>query len=227
MTDPNEFRYEASVLAVPEDVAQSHRDVWALLAESGTWWPVEDVLAIAARSRAVFAQRSLAPWNRELPTLPHHLAAEVASGVDMVAGNPSGIDAEWAATHVTALGAGPYVELVSIAATVVMVDMFAFAAGVDPAPFPAPSDTPGAPSHVVPDGLGDIGAHVPMLDPFPYANVARALSFVPRANVLFRTTSVPMYSAPGMSDLVWDTPLSRPQVELVATTVAALNECFY
>ncbi len=78
-----------------------------------------------------------------------------------------------------------------------------------------------------PDGLGDIGAHVPALDPFPAANVARALSLVPDANVLFRTVSVPAYSAPGFADLTWDTPLSRPQVELVASRVAAMNECFY
>lgn len=75
--------------------------------------------------------------------------------------------------------------------------------------------------------MGDIGAYVPMQDPFSYANVARALSLVPEANRMFRTAMVPMYSAPGMADLVWDTPLSRPQVELVATRVAALHECFY
>jgi hypothetical protein len=57
--------------------------------------------------------------------------------------------------------------------------------------------------------------------------VARALSLVLDANVLFRTVSVPGYSAPGFADLTWDTPLSRPQVELVASRVAAMNECFY
>jgi hypothetical protein len=106
-----------------------------------------------------------------------------------------------------------------------MLDAFAEAVGVDPAPLPQPR--PGEPSQQLPTGLGDIGAYVPALDPFPGANVARALSLVPDANRLFRTVSVPAYSAAGFADLVWDTPLSRPQVELVAARVAAVNECFY
>ena len=28
-------------------------------------------------------------------------------------------------------------------------------------------------------------------------------------------------------ELVWDRPLSRPQVELIAARVSAVNECFY
>ncbi|MGB1506686.1 MAG: alkylhydroperoxidase-related (seleno)protein, partial [Acidimicrobiales bacterium] len=66
-----------------------------------------------------------------------------------------------------------------------------------------------------------------MLEPFPFANVARALSQVPSANTTFYTLVRPMYSAAGFDELVWTTPLSRPQVELVAARVAAMNECFY
>ena len=38
----------------------------------------------------------------------------------------------------------------------------------------------------------------------------------------------PMYALGGFAELVWkDRPLSRPQIELVAARVSAINECFY
>ena len=36
-----------------------------------------------------------------------------------------------------------------------------------------------------------------------------------------------MYGAKDFNTLVWDRPLSRPQVELVAARVSSINECFY
>ena len=36
-----------------------------------------------------------------------------------------------------------------------------------------------------------------------------------------------MYAMKDFGELVWDRPLMRPQVELVAARVSALNECFY
>ena len=221
------FRYEQSLIEVAEDVAASHRSVWEQLRYAGTWWTAAEMLSIAARTRAVFAVRHLPPWSRDLPTSVPGLSDAAVTAVDHIVSNPGSTDREWALSMVSELGDGEYVELVGVVATVVMVDMFANAAGVELTALPSPATSPGAPTRERPDGLGDVGAHVQMLEPFPYANVARALSLVPSANTMFRTTSVPMYSAPGMSDLVWDTPLQRPQVELVASRVAALNEFIY
>jgi hypothetical protein len=173
----------------------------------------------------LFEQRATAPWLRQLPDDQPGLSAETVAIVDKIAVDAGNVDGEWAASAVADIGDGHYVELISIIAVVVMVDVFAEAVGVDKAPLPEPEA--GEPTRVRPDGLGDIGAHVPALEPFPAANVARALSLVPDANRLFRTVSVPGYSAPGFESLQWDTPLSRPQVELVASRVAAINECFY
>jgi hypothetical protein len=176
---------------------------------------------MAARARHRFAVRAQPPWLREEPPTTSigdrapgggvDLAVDIA--VDKIALDARSIDRDWARWAVDELGDGRYVELVAVVATVVMLDAFAEAVGVDPAPLPQPR--PGEPSQQLPTGLGDIGAYVPALDPFPGANVARALSLVPEANRLFRTVSVPAYSAAGFADLVWDTPLSRPQVELV------------
>lgn len=222
------FSYDTAAVAVAKDIADSHRSVWEQLGHTGTWWTAGERLAIAARARAGFAQRHQPPWARNLDPAVDGLPDEAVRAVDRLVSNPGSIDRAWVDGRVAALGDGRYVELVGVVATIVMIDMFAAGAGVDVTPLPDPS--PGdvtQPSGERPGGLGDIGAYVPMLDPFPYANVARALSLVPAANQLFRTTSVPMYSAPGMSDLVWATPLERPQVELVASRVAAMNECFY
>ncbi len=224
------FTYEQTPVAVADDIAESHREAWRMLARPGTWWTASQRLAIAERARLLFSMRATPPWLRELPepgTGPaaEHLNQATIAIVDKITLDAGSVDREWANEAIADIGDGQYVELIAVVATTVMIDVFAESIGVSPEPFPAPEQ--GQPSQVRPDGLGDIGAHVPALEPFPAANVARALSLVPDANQLFRTVSVPTYSAPGFASLQWDTPLNRPQVELVASRVAAMNECFY
>lgn len=219
------FRYEDTPFAVTSEIAGSHVEAWRLLTRPGTWWTAAQRLAIATRTRERLALRGHPPWLRPEPPGDGSLSPATAAVVDELALEAWTIDRSWADEAIAAMGDGPYVELVAVVATVAMVDVFADAVGVGPEPLPHPET--GEPSRIRPDGLGDIGAYVPTLDPFPAANVARALSLVPEANRLFRTVSVPAYSAPGFTDLRWDTPLSRPQVELLASRVAAVNECFY
>lgn len=225
------FTYDATPFAVPSDISDSHGEAWRQLARCGTWWTASERLAIASLARHRFASRATPPWLREDPPSDSTLSPEARAIVDTVTLDAGPIDRPWADAAIADIGDGRYVELIGIVATVVMVDVLAEAVGVEPTPLPHPVTPDGAdaetPTRQRPDGLGDIGAHVPVLDPFPHANVARALSLVPEANALFRTVSVPAYSAPGFGDLTWDTPLSRPQVELVASRVAAMNECFY
>ena len=221
------FSYAHSNAIISAEVAESHRQVWNQLSHSGTWWTADEMLALAQTARSAFAQRHQPPWQRTLPAPSTPLPKAAITAVERIATSPSTVDRSWVDSITAEIGDGQYVELVAVTATIAMIDIFAAAAGVEVEPLPRPADNPGQPSQQRPDGLGDIGAHVEMLEPFGYANVARALSLVPSANQLFRTTSVPMYSAPGMGDLVWDTPLQRTQVELVASRVAALNECFY
>lgn len=219
------FTYETTTVAVTPEIATSHLEAWDMLAQPGTWWTANERLAIAERTRHLFAARATPPWLRELPAPGSVISAEAIAIVDKVAGDAGNIDREWASQAIADIGDGRYVELISVVATMVMIDIYAEAIGADRSELPDP--IPGDPTRLRPDGLGDIGAHVPALNPFPAANVARALSLVPEANKLFRTVSVPTYSAPGFDSLQWDTPLTRPQVELVASRVAAMNECFY
>ena len=63
---------------------------------------------------------------------------------------------------------------------------------------------------------------------FPRPNVGRAMSLAPNENATFFGLVGSMYAISDFAELVWkDRPLSRPQVELVAARVSAINECFY
>ena len=144
----------------------------------------------------------------------------------MVAVDAHRLDGERAGVVMQALGDAPYVELIGVVACLVAIDAFAIALGVELEPLPRPIE--GEPSRERPDGVADDGAWVPMLTPFRGPNVARALSLVPQAAMTFGGLTMEMYAKTDFAKLVWsDRPLSRPQVELVAARVSALNECFY
>jgi hypothetical protein len=66
-----------------------------------------------------------------------------------------------------------------------------------------------------------------MLLAFPGPNVARALSLAPKMNAHFFVLVGAMYAGDEFQTLIWDRTLSRPQIELVASRVSAVNECFY
>ena len=62
----------------------------------------------------------------------------------------------------------------------------------------------------------------------PLANVSRCVSLVPDSAQHWRRIVDEHYShGREFGDLVWERPLSRPQVELIASVVSSLNECFY
>jgi hypothetical protein len=217
----------STAVATTDRIRESLASVHEQLRRSGTWWDAHQLGAIARRARDGFTQRSQPPWLRELPSEVDDLPPAALAVIDKIATDPGSVDRAWATEQIDALGDGPYVELVGITAVAVMVHMYADCAGEPVTPLGEPVVDAGSPSGERPAGLGDIGAHVPMTDPFDFANVARALSLVPSANLAFYTLVRPMYSEAGFEHLVWETPLSRPQVELIASRVAAMNECFY
>ena len=125
-----------------------------------------------------------------------------------------------------AVGHGPYVEMVGVVACTWLMDVFAWALGVDEPQLP--DLRPGRPVGEVPEGTGDVGAWVPQQLEKVRANVTRALSYAPLTNGTWRGLVNEHYSrGEQFEQLVWNRALSRPQVELVAARTAALNECFY
>ncbi len=139
---------------------------------------------------------------------------------------PHRLERDWCVQVTDELGDAPYVELVAIVVCVTAIDAFAEALGAGLEPFPHAAG--GEPSHERPSGVGEAGAWVPMTVPWQGANVGRALSLVPPSAAMFGSLVRAMYAGRDFLELFWeDRPLSRPQVELVAARVSALNECFY
>ena len=216
----------AGTFPLRADVAQARHAAWERLSGPGSWWTGAQRIALARLAREARNQRQDAPWLRERSgdvgvNLPE-AAREVARTVSADAHR---IDREWALGMIAKLGDAAYVEIVGLVACVTAADAFAEALGVDPEPLPEPRA--GEPDRIRPEGVGDIGAHVAMTDPFQGPNVFRAMSLVPAEQMTFFGMVGAMYAMEDFNHLVWDRPLSRPQVELVAARVSSINECFY
>jgi len=146
-----------------------------------------------------------------------------------IGADPMHLDRDWAEGVIADLGDAHYVELASVVVTTVAADAFCEAMETEHERLPEPEG--GEPTRDRPDGMGDIGAWVPVqVVDWSRANVARALSLVPEGVRTFFRMVVAMYSgaATDFEKMVWDhRPLARPQVELLAARVSALNQCFY
>ena len=226
--DPNvpAFDYASSPHPVRSEIASAHVAFWDRLADPGSWWTGEQRVAIAKEARSARPLRSEPPWLRQLPEPEDGVLPVLATEtIRKVALDADKIDRAWAEPIIAELGDAAYVELVAITVQVTAVDTFAEALGVEREPLPRSRS--GEPNHARPDGLGDIGAFVPCLA-IPSPNVGRAMSLVPDDNQSFFGLVGSMYAVTDFMELVWkDRPLSRPQVELVAARVSAINECFY
>jgi hypothetical protein len=221
------FEYETVPHPIREDIAATQRAAWQRISGPGAAWTGEQRLAVARCVRHERARRHEPPWSRREggarePSLPP-VAIEAATAIAVDAHR---IDREWAREKIEALGDVGYVELTGVAVSVTAIDAFAEALG---APLePLPNAVPGAPDGSRPDAMGDVGAHVPMTVPYAGPNVGRALSLAPGEQAMFMGLVGAMYSLRDFVEMVWkDRPLTRPQVELVAARVSAINECFY
>jgi hypothetical protein len=217
-----------------DGVALLHAQVLAELASPGDWWDaparraaIEE--ARAARScasceaqRAVLSPEAIADGHgsREL------LSDAAVEVIHRVVNDPGRLTRRWADSQIAALGDAVYAELVAVTAIIVAIDMYARSIGAPQPVLCEPAD--GVPAGERPDGLGDVGAWIPMTEQKMLANVSRALSLVPRTNTTWRTLVNESYSrGPQMLALTWERALSRPQIELVAARVSQLNDCFY
>ena len=211
------------------DIRAAHQQVWERISRPGCHWSGAERVAIAAQARAAWTRPGSRPPPGAEPSHPAGpLPAAAAEAVRTIVVDAQAIDRAWFRRIGDALGDGAYVELAAVAVQLIAVDAFATALGASLEPLPSPQ--PGAPDAAQAaddDELADVGAFVPMLRRFPGPNVGRALSLVPQDNESFLALVASMYALRDFAELVWDRPLSRPQVELVAARVSALNECFY
>ena len=220
--DPGRFP-----IPVRDDLLAALRKSWSEIGQPGTWWTGAERVAIAAVARAERRQRAKPPWTRDRSRDPVVVLPEKAiEAARRIAADAHTLDREWAEGVIDEIGDAHYVEIATVVVTVSAADAFCEAMGIDHEPLPDAQS--GEPSKIRPEGLGDIGSWVPSLVEFSGFNVARAMSLVPAGVRTFFRLASAMYSGADFDKMVWDhRPLGRPQVELLAARVSAMNECFY
>lgn len=237
--------YDDSDYPVDDRIDALHADEVASLARTGTWYTGSERAALAAEARRARVgqgtQESVGDEARadaaELPDAARELARTIALG---------GVDVDRAYVEdITARGVSEeqYVEITGLVARLAHLDVFARGIGVPSRAIPGETDDT-APPRVRPPEAADEGFHVASVPEgeaggetgksiyhgMPTANILRSLSLVPdEAKGLNRVMDREYLNIKRIMD--WrDTPfeaLARPQVELVAAKVSALNQCFY
>lgn len=246
------FEYSESALPVREDIAVANRKTWERIARPGNWWTGAQRVAIAA---AVREARDCALCRKRKEELSPNavdgkhggatstLPSPATDAVHRIVTDQGRLSKAWIeslAGH--GIDDGHYVELLGVVVAVVCIDAFHRALGLALEPLPAP--IAGAPSRYRPSGLAVGGAWVPMVEPgkvgaaerslYPplpqIPNVLRAMSLVPDAVRSLHEQSGAYYLE--MLDVANPSAgggraISRPQMELIAGRISALNECFY
>ncbi|MBH99451.1 MAG: hypothetical protein CL467_02485 [Acidimicrobiaceae bacterium] len=234
-------------LPIRKDLLEAIDRAWIRLGRPGTWLTGEERVGIADEARAA-KMRDLGFW-KEAAHPPISVAdswLEKLGGLaDLVVGLVHRIATE--ASRLTeedyrsaldrGLTDGQYVEIVGTVATIAGIDSFHRALGLSLRELPNP--IAGEPSRRRPTGAQSGGAWVPMversdLDPEDaglYTKdrdgyVIRALSLVPDEVRSLIDQSQNFYVR-DLSNLAEGRSLSRPQIEMIASRVSALNECFY
>jgi len=237
--------YSESRYPVPTDIERLHAGEIASFAEVGTWGSAAQKTAVAAAARSAQCERGLqAPVDDErltepgnLPDAAHRLARAVA--VDL-----RNIDRQFFTdTLANGVTEGAYVEIVSLVARLSNIDVFARGIDLPPEKLHKPTnDTQPSfnrPAEAVAEGF--FAASVPsapqggelaesLYGKNPVGNIFRATSLVPdEARRVLNVGGVQYFGTDHLLDFnaVSIHPLSRAQIELVATKVSEHNQCFY
>ena len=245
MTSPT---YDAAPAPVRDDIVAAHRSAWRRIAGPGNWFDGATRVAIATESRAarqcaLCADRkeALSPFAVEgthdsVTDLPETMV-EV---VHRIVTDPARLRRQWYDDMLAGgLTETEYVEIVGVTCSTVSVDTFARAMGL-PAP-DLPTPEPGEPSRVCPAGVKPGDAWVPWIGPGDatgdeadlYAhgasNIRRALTSVPgEQRGFFELAHAQYLDGAQIQDVGTNyRAITRPQIELIAGRVSALNQCVY
>ncbi|MGD9705177.1 MAG: alkylhydroperoxidase-related (seleno)protein [Acidimicrobiia bacterium] len=222
-------------LGVRSDLVAAHRQAWGALGRPGTWWTGIQRVELAATAVAAMTDDNLLPPWTAPSTVDGGLAGDLAApavahdAIYRIAAHAGTLSESWYRQVRDELGDLAYVEVVGIACTVAAVVAFRRAAGLAPRELPRPVE--GEPSRDVPPDLVPAGLNwVRVTSPADeVAAVVQAFSSVPaefqRLWMLADAQYIPNLE---MVDPHWTRgTVSRAQMELVATRVSKLRECFY
>lgn len=241
--------YSAGGVSVRADLIASHRAVLEHIAAPGTWFNGAERVAIARESRA--APGCALCRERKAALSPfavdgrHDAASDLPASVVEVAHRirtDSGrLSRKWFDGVLdSGLDDAHYVEIVGLVTLLAGLDYCTRALGLEPLALPEPRA--GEPSRHRPAGARLHGSWVPTVAPedatgpeeglygeTPFVpNIVRACSLVPDATRMLILESNSHYvRVDQIADATVSRDLSRPQMELVAARVSALNECFY
>lgn len=245
----NAISYDRAALAVRPDITAAHIQAWQRLGRPGTWLTAAQRLAVAAEVRRA---PDCGPCHERKAALsPNAVAGQHDSGGELddtvvevihrVRTDSGRLSESWLRGLLEGgLSDAEYIEIVGVLVTVVSIDTFARALGV--AAHQLPPAEKGEPSRRRPPEAAPGGAWVPWIEPedaatseadlyagFFVTNVRKALSLVPDEVRSFFGMVHAQYLPPdAMTDPATQVrAISRPQIELIAGRVSALNQCFY
>jgi hypothetical protein len=241
-----------AAVPVRGEVAEAHAEWWRRLAKPGTWWTGAERVAIAAEVRAARScalcrarREALSPMSVTgdhdiAPGAETTIPAAAIDAVHRIVTDANRLSSGFVAKlDEEGINDAHYVELVGIVVSLISIDEVMRGVGASAAPLPEPE--PGEPARKRPAEAAMDGAWVPLMPaslpkgenqdlwPMPKAPyVLRAMSLVPDAVRDLELLSAAHYlPLAKLMDFSQSAELSRPQIELVAGRVSALNECFY
>ena len=245
------WNYSDAPVVVREDLVDAHRRLAGWISAPGTWLSGAERVAVVEEARrvddcALCAERkqALSPFSVDGE---HGRSSELSTAiVDLihrVRSDPGRLSKRWF-DEVEAGGVPDtaYVEVLSLVAMSASLDVFARALGVSARPLFEP--VAGEPTRVRPESAQLDVAWVPMVDPKTatgpeaelfgegwWPNVGLALSLVPDAVrellPLMKAQYVPLGDVAHATRPVQNRAISRAQMEVIASRVSAINECFY
>ena len=240
-----------SDLPVADPIREPVEAMWAELGNTGSWWNARERIAIIAQTRAAdrcdLCIKKKAALSPDAVEEQHDAVGLLSAGVidiiHRVATDPGRLSNEWLSRVLAeGLSEPAYVELIAVVAKAILVDRLCDGLGIAPPALPSPHEGL-KPDKALPAGLRTKGAWVATVDPehaegelVDYfeqigrvaggARIMRAISLVPSEQISFTKTLRSLYTDDLMS-LDNHKALLRPQMELIAATVSAANECFY
>ncbi len=245
MTDGPSGFVDDGIVAVPPDVASACAREWERIGSVGEWWTGRERVHIGAQARRARDCQTCATRRSSLTvgsgTEGHGsddaLGVDVVDTVHRIVTDPGRFTQTRYNDALTngRIDPAAYVEAVGVIFTTTLVDRLAIALGASLPPLPSAAD--GTPSRNVSAGAGPGGAWVPLVGPehwtgelaqiaasipagAPVANIILALSLAPSEHLGLITLMRQTYRHP-------EPALREPQIQLLASTVSAANECFY
>jgi alkylhydroperoxidase family enzyme len=235
-------------LSIRSDLVGAHDRAWAAIAAPGTWLTGERRVAVAVEIRCartcahcVRIKAALSPNIPGEHETTGRLGAAEVKLIHRVVADPGRLSEKWS-QEVLALGLseGEYVEIVGLAAMVMMMDTFTRAIGAAERPLPMP--VAGEPTRYRPSGARKKAAWLPLVEPQDATEADGTLYPSPKAGYIYRALSLVPQSLrdywalanchymPGEHVYRFDSSIraiTRPQVELIAARVSAMHLCAY